>query len=141
MMGYVERLQVALGEPYAHRVSSIDRSGLETFFLRDAALPTNLVKFFGSFDLILSYKQDPEGFWTENLRKTGAQHVYTFNPFPPVGTSVHIVIYLLGTLKALGLNVGTEFSPIKAEESLPISEPYHPRVYPPSWARDKTSRF
>lgn len=124
-MGYAERLQVALGEPYAHQISSIDRRGLEAFFVKDSALPTDLVKFFGSFDLILSYKRDPEGRWTENLRKTGVRQAYTFNPFPPEETPVHITTYLLKTLAGLGVEV---------EEGAP-------KIYPPPWAREEAEKF
>jgi ADP-heptose:LPS heptosyltransferase len=125
VMGYVERLQFALGEPYAHHVSPIDRTGLETLFVKDAVLPLDLVKFFGGFDLILSYKQDSEGTWTENLYKTGARVVYNFKPLPPERTSDHVITYLLKTLKVLD---------IKAAEGVP-------QIYPPSWAREQALAF
>lgn len=145
VMGYLDRLQLVVGEPYAHQISSIDRSGLEAFFLKDVKLPIELVRFFGSFDLILSYKQDPEGLWTENLRKTGAKSVYTFNPFPPQEACVHMVTYLVGTLATLGLKIEEEHSPTEIDEPVQIDEQvpdiYYPRVYPPSWAREKALDF
>jgi heptosyltransferase-2 len=143
VMGYVERLQLVLGESYAHHISSIERRGLEAFFVKDAPLPPDLVRFFGSFDLILSYKQDPEGPWTENLGKTGATLVYNFNPFPSQENPIHMVKYLLNTLKRLDLNLETAHLPGNAEDFTDeqISDLYYPRIQPPSWAQEEAHLF
>jgi ADP-heptose:LPS heptosyltransferase len=143
VMGYPERLQLVLGESYAHHISSIERKGLEAFFVKDALLPPDLVRFFGSFDLILSYKQDPEGLWTENLRKTGATLVYNFNPFPSEENPIHMISYLLNTLKILGLNIPVTRLPGIAEDFTQeqIPDLYYPRIQPPPWAREKAHIF
>lgn len=52
---------------------SIEYGPLAGFFSRGAELNPELRKYFGSFDLIVSYLYDPDGIFAENIASCGAQ--------------------------------------------------------------------
>ena len=78
MMGYPATLELLRGRYYADAVASIDQAGMARFYVPDAQLPEPLVRYFGTFDLILAYVRDPDGVLYRNLRRTGAGQILSF---------------------------------------------------------------
>ncbi len=59
----------------ADDVRSIEYGPLAGFFTRGATLDPALRDYFASFDLVLSYLYDPDGFFAENLRAAGVRRL------------------------------------------------------------------
>lgn len=88
---------------YAEAVRSIDAPALALFFVRDAELPPDLIQYFASFDLVLSYLYDPETIFESNVRKCGRA---TFIAGPSkLDGSEHAAVQLARPLQALGLSL------------------------------------
>jgi heptosyltransferase-2 len=64
---------------YADAVGSIESASLAPFFAAESDLPAAQVRYFGGFDLILSYLSDPAGVFEANVRRCGPA---TFLPGP-----------------------------------------------------------
>ena len=60
---------------YAQAVRSIEFGALSSFFARNSKLSNELVSYFASFDLIISYLYDPDGVFEENLRHCGVKNL------------------------------------------------------------------
>lgn len=80
---------------------SIEYGPLAGFFTRDTVLDAALREYFASFDLILSYLYDPDGFFAENLRVSGVQRLVT-GPSRVTGQA-HAIDQLAAPLAALGI--------------------------------------
>ncbi len=113
LMGYPSRLRLL--QAYADTVISVETDGMETFFVPDACLPSALSYYFAQFDLILSYRVDPEGVFTQNLRRTGAKIVFPYPPFPPATEQLHIIDHYLKPLEMLQIPI------ISRTPELPLS--------------------
>ena len=83
------------------QVRSIEYGPLAGFFTRGATLDPELQKYFGSFDLVVSYLYDPDGIFAENLRASGVKRLVE-GPPRVTGTS-HAIDQLAAPLSALGL--------------------------------------
>jgi heptosyltransferase-3 len=74
VLGYRHIIAVAEGRYYVHAARSIEYSGLSGFFIPNGPLAADLVEYFGSFQQIISYLYDPDGFFEENIRRCGVKH-------------------------------------------------------------------
>src|SRR6266404_5110015 len=59
ILGYKHIAALAERRFYADAVRSIESASLAKFFAKNSELPVDLVEYFGSFDLVLSYLYDP----------------------------------------------------------------------------------
>lgn len=82
-------------------VRSIEYGPLAGFFTRGATLDPELQKYFGSFDLVVSYLYDPDGIFAENLRASGVKRLVE-GPSRVTGTS-HAIDQLAAPLATLGI--------------------------------------
>lgn len=82
-------------------IRSIEYGPLAGFFIRGAVLDPELRDYFGSFDLVVSYLYDPDGFFAGNLRDAGVRRLVT-GPHRP-GGSAHAIDQLAAPLAELGL--------------------------------------
>jgi heptosyltransferase-2 len=80
---------------------SIEYGPLAGFFTRGAVLDPALREYFASFDLVISYLYDPDGFFADNLRSSGVKRLVE-GPPRVTGTS-HAIDQLAAPLSALGL--------------------------------------
>ena len=83
------------------QVRSIEYGPLAGFFTRGATLDPELQKYFGSFDLVVSYLYDPDGIFAENLRTSGVKRLVE-GPSRVTGTS-HAIDQLAAPLATLGI--------------------------------------
>lgn len=80
---------------------SIEYGPLAGFFTRGAVLDPALRDYFASFDLVISYLYDPDGFFRDNLGDSGVRRLL---PGPPRVTGpAHAIDQLATPLAALGL--------------------------------------
>ncbi len=80
---------------------SIEYGPLAGFFTRGAVLDPALRAYFASFDLVLSYLYDPDGFFAENLRASGVRRLVEGSP--RIEGSSHAIDQLAAPLAELGI--------------------------------------
>jgi heptosyltransferase-3 len=68
ILGYQHIAALAENRFYAQAIRSIEYGPMSGFFARDSELSPELVSYFSSFDLIISYLYDPDGIFENNLR-------------------------------------------------------------------------
>src|SRR4029077_20897468 len=66
ILGHKQIATLAENRFYAQRVRSIESAALSRFFAKDADLPADLGRYFGAFDLIISYFFDPDKVFETN---------------------------------------------------------------------------
>jgi ADP-heptose:LPS heptosyltransferase len=125
VMGYPARLRLLLA--YANTIASIESAGMETFFVEQARLAPALIQYFSQFDLILSYRHDPAGVFTQNLRRTEAKRVVSMPPFPSGREQMHIIDHYLQPLVDLQIPIVSRalFLPLSAPQRAQASTFFH----------------
>jgi len=79
VLGYPSIAKLAVAAGLADRVRSIEHSALAPFFAPGATLDREMVSYLASFDVVVSYLYDPDGFFRGNLERAGVE---TFVPGP-----------------------------------------------------------
>jgi len=103
ILGYKHIAVLAQDRFYAQAVRSIEYGALSSFFAKNASLPAELEKYFGNFDLIISYLYDPDGIFETNLRRCGVENL--IHGPAKVSNSGHAAQQLAAPMKELGLCV------------------------------------
>jgi heptosyltransferase-2 len=75
VLAYPAIASLARNSGLVDQVRSIEYGPLAGFFTRGATLDPELQKYFGAFDLVISYLYDPDGIFAENLRASGARRL------------------------------------------------------------------
>src|ERR1700746_96119 len=75
ILGYRHITALAENRFYAQAVRSIEYGPLSSFFAKNSELPAELAGYFASFDLILSYRYDPDRIFESNLRRCGVENL------------------------------------------------------------------
>jgi heptosyltransferase-2 len=101
ILGYKHIVALAEGRYYADATRSIEYGGLSRFFIPGTELPEDLVEYFTSFQQIVSYLYDPDGFFAGNLRRAGVRHFLHGSPM--VDDSAHAAQQLAQPLEGLAL--------------------------------------
>jgi len=101
ILGYKHIVALAEGRFYADATRSIEYGGLSRFFIPGTELPEDLVEYFASFQQIVSYLYDPDGFFEANLRRAGVRHF--LHGSPTVDDSGHAAQQLAQPLESLAL--------------------------------------
>jgi heptosyltransferase-3 len=101
ILGYTHITALAEKRFYADAIRSIEYGPLATFFAKEAALPAELIEYFGSFDLIVSYLFDPDGIFQANLNGCGTG-MFLVGP-PKLGRHEHAALQLARPLEQIGL--------------------------------------
>jgi heptosyltransferase-3 len=73
VLGYPAIAQLAVDSGIANRVRSIEYAALADFFNPKVELDFELSRYFASFDLVVSYLYDPDGFFHGNLARAGVR--------------------------------------------------------------------
>jgi heptosyltransferase-3 len=101
ILGYKHIAALAEKRFYADAFRSIESASLAKFFTENSELPTDLLDYFGGFDLILSYLYDPDSVFETNVKKSCGG---TFISGPSkLDNSEHAALQLARPLAALGL--------------------------------------
>jgi len=115
ILGYQHIIALAERRFYADAIRSIESGLLAPFFARDAALPEELIEYFGSFDLILSYLFDPDGIFHDNLKRCG---ITTFIAgLPKLNGDEHAALQLARPLEQIGLHLNNPAARIYPTEA------------------------
>jgi heptosyltransferase-2 len=101
ILGYKHIVALAEGRFYADATRSIEYGGLSRFFIPGTDLPEDLVEYFASFQQIVSYLYDPDGFFEGNLRRAGVRHF--LHGSPALDDSAHAAQQLAQPLERLAL--------------------------------------
>jgi heptosyltransferase-2 len=101
ILGYKHVAALAEKRFYADAVRSIESASLARFFAKNSELPSELVDYFGGFDLFVSYLYDPDRIFEMNAKKSGSA---TFIAGPSkLDNSEHAAFQLARPLAALDL--------------------------------------
>jgi heptosyltransferase III len=104
ILGYKHIAVLAENRFYAQAVRSIEYGLLSSFFAKDSELPSELVHYFASFDLIISYLCDPDGIFENNLRRCGVENLLC-GPPRIVETAGHAARQLARPIEEMGIKV------------------------------------
>jgi heptosyltransferase III len=104
ILGYKHIAVLAENRFYAQVVRSIEYAALSSFFARNSELPAELEKYFGSFDLIISYLYDPDGVFESNLRRCGVENLLR-GPAKIAEKASHAARQLARPIEELGIRV------------------------------------
>ena len=76
------------------------------FAKKVSRVPGHLRSFLGTYDVILSYRPDPDGVFERNLGALGARLVLSQPPFPPPPPpKIHVADFALQLVARLGVPV------------------------------------
>lgn len=103
ILGYKHIAALAENRFYAQAVRSIEYGPFATFFAKESTLPHELVNYFASFDLIISYLHDPDRIFEDNIRRCGTKKLIR-GP-ARIGDSEHAARQLARPIEALGIKV------------------------------------
>lgn len=104
VLGYPAIASLAVASGIADRVRSIEDARLATFFVPGATLDKEWCDYFSSFDVVVSYLYDPDGYFSYNLTRSGVQTLLS-GPFRAVDEPpfVSASLQLAAPLSALAL--------------------------------------
>jgi heptosyltransferase III len=122
ILGYPHITELARGRYYADATRSIDAQPMAGFFVPNAALDPQLMEYFGSFNVVISYLFDPDSLFANNVRRCGVKQVVEASPRP---REEHAAQHYCRPLESLAIYVDAP----------------HPRVHPSELDRDSASRF
>ncbi|MEI6349656.1 MAG: glycosyltransferase family 9 protein [Verrucomicrobiota bacterium] len=113
ILGYKHIVAIAEGRHYADATRSIEYGGLATFFIPGSVLPPDLASYFSSFQQVISYLYDPDGFFETNLRRAGVKNLLC--AYTPIGAaeSVHAARQLARPLEQLALFLDQKAEPAR----------------------------
>ena len=107
VMGYPKRWEWVLGRGLVDAVHPIERPGMHLLFCEAIAavgIPEPLQSFLSAYDIILSYRPDPDGVFQHSLRALSAGLVLSQPPFPPPPPpKVHVADFALHLVARLGI--------------------------------------
>jgi heptosyltransferase III len=103
ILGYKHITALAEQRFYADAIRSIEGGPLAAFFVKDGALPRELIDYFGCFDLIISYLFDPGGVFQNNLKRCRSK-MFIAGPSKPSGLE-HAAFQLSRPLEQIGLHL------------------------------------
>ncbi len=101
IMGYRHIVALAEGRFYADAIRSIEYSAMAGFFVPRSELAPDLAEYFASFQQVVSYLFDPDGFFEANVRRAGVKN---FLPaYAKIDDSEHAAKQLARPLQSLAL--------------------------------------
>ncbi len=80
ILGYEHIVSLATSGGYADAARSIEYAAMAGFFNPKADLDPELSAYFASFQQIVSYLYDPDGFFAGNLRRCGVKNLIEASP-------------------------------------------------------------
>ena len=143
IVGYRHICALADGRYYAEATRCMEYAPMAGFFNPRSDLDPGLASYFASFDRVVSYLFDPDGFFEGNLRRCGVKNLTCADP--RVDGSIHAARHLAQPLELLGLlldNPAAEFFPSEADRAeaanlLAGCEPPFVAIHPGSGSEKK----
>jgi heptosyltransferase III len=106
VMGYPQRWEWVLGRGLVDTVHTIERPGMHLLFCEGFETPEPLKSFLSAYDVVLSYRPDPDGVFERSLGALGARLVLSQPPFPPPPPpKIHAADFALQLVARLGVPV------------------------------------
>jgi heptosyltransferase-2 len=142
-LAYPSFTKLAAATKIIDAARSIEYGPLAGFFSRGTELNPELRKYFGSFDLIISYLYDPDGIFAENIANCGAQR---FIPGSArLSEKSHAIDQLATPLAELGLPLASRAVTlsVQAEKSKKPTIALHPGSgsHSKNWAPDRWQKL
>ena len=103
ILGYQHIISLAKGRYYAAATRSIEYGPMAGFFVPHSELAPDLVEYFASFQQVISYLFDPEGFFEANLRRAGVKNI--LRAYGKIDDSDHAARQLARPLQSLALYI------------------------------------
>ena len=122
ILGYPHIIELARGRYYADATRSIDAKAMAGFFIPNSILDPDLMEYFGSFHVVISYLFDPDSLFANNVRRCGVKQVIEASPRPK---ELPAAKHYCRPLEALAIYV---------------DEP-RPKIHPNESDREAASRF
>ena len=122
ILGYPHIIELARGRYYADATRSIDAKPMAGFFIPNAVLDPDLMEYFGSFNVVISYLFDPDSIFSNNVRRCGVKQVIEASPRPK---DAHAAVHYCRPLESLAIYV----------------ESPCPRIHPSESDREAASKF
>ncbi|MCE9610790.1 MAG: glycosyltransferase family 9 protein [Chthoniobacter sp.] len=101
ILGYRHIVALADGRVYADATRSIEYGPMAGFFVPRSVLASDLVEYFASFQQVVSYLFDPDGFFQANLRRAGVKNLLP--AYTKLDDSAHAAQQLARPLQSLAL--------------------------------------
>ena len=101
ILGYRHIIALAEGRAYADATRSIEYGPMAGFFVPRSVLAPDLVAYFASFQQVVSYLFDPDGFFEANLRRAGVKNLLP--AYAKIDDSDHAAHQLARPLQSLAL--------------------------------------
>lgn len=101
VLGYPHIVALGLTSGLVDATRSIEAGALASFFSRGGELAPDLVRYFESFQQVISYLHDPDEIFADNLRRAGVRNLITASP--KITGSEHAARQLARPLEQLGL--------------------------------------
>ena len=80
ILGYEHIVSLAVSGGYADATRSIEYAAMAGFFNPKGTLDPELSAYFASFQQVISYLYDPDGFFAGNLRRSGVKNLIEASP-------------------------------------------------------------
>ena len=100
LIGYPHIANLALAGDLVDHVDSLDRADMARFFTPTSTFSEAQAAHVRSFDLVISFLHDPQGFVRDNLLAAGAPQVIYRSPIVPEG---HAADHMLKALETLAI--------------------------------------
>lgn len=144
VLGYPAITSLATAKGLADRTRSIEDARLAAFFAPRAKLDQEWCDYFSSFNVVVSYLYDPDGFFGDNLERAGVQTLLR-GPFRPADEAPFIpaALQLAAPLETLALFLDDPGMTLDYRASDAIEKPSRPRVaiHPGSGSASKNWSF
>lgn len=101
ILGYQHIVALADGRFYADGTRSIEYGPMAGFFVPRSELAADLSEYFASFQQVVSYLFDPDGFFEANIRRAGVKNF--LRAFVKIDDSEHAARQLARPLQSLAL--------------------------------------
>jgi heptosyltransferase III len=126
VMGYPQRWEWVLGRGLVDTVHTVERPGMHLLFCEGPEVPEPLKSFLGAYDIVLSYRPDPDGAFERRLRALGARLVLSQPPFPPPAPpKIHAADFALQLVARLGVPVPPAASGLcLTDAELSLTQPF-----------------
>lgn len=106
ILGYKHIVALAEDRFYADAAQSIEYGAMAGFFIPNGTLEPDLMKYFASFQQVVSYLFDPDGIFENNLRRAGVKNI--LKAYAKIDDSEHATRQLARPLQSLALYLEEE---------------------------------
>ena len=103
ILGSRHIIALAEGRAYADATRSIEYGPMAGFFVPRSVLAPDLVEYFASFQQVVSFLFDPDGFFEANLRRAGVKNLLP--AYAKIDDSEHAARQLARPLQSLALYI------------------------------------